>query len=539
MSSTYTDNLKLVLPATGELDGTWGTVVNAGLTSLVDEALAGMASLSSWTANAMTITTTDGASSSGRCMMLSLTGTLSATGTLTVPTAKKMYIVRNNTTGGYSVTVKMAAGTTVSVPNGQTYLVYADGTNVEVCMTGVTLADSLKSNATTGKMQITGPAAGSTRVMTIPDANATLLTTNAAVTVAQGGTGATTLTLNNVLLGNGTSAPLFVAPGTTGNVLTSDGTTWVSSTPTGGTATALKSNATTGVMQIVGPAAASTRVMTIPDANATILTSAAAVTVAQGGTGATTLTLNNVLLGNGTSAPQFVAPGASGNILTSNGTTWSSAAPAAVSGLTVAQGGTGAASFTANSVLLGNGTSAFQEVAPGASGNILQSNGTTWTSAAPGSGTVPAGGTTGQALTKVNATDYNTTWSTVGDVTTSGTQTLTNKRITPRVNSTTTDTTPLAWNSDSYDVYALTAQAEALTISADAGTPTDGQKMMFRFKDNGTARALTWTTGSAGAFRAIGITLPTTTVLSKIVYVGCIYNAADSRWDAIATAQEA
>jgi hypothetical protein len=51
--------------------------------------------------------------------------------------------------------------------------------------------------------------------------------------------------------------------------------------------------------------------------------------VANGGTGATTLTANNVLLGNGTSALQTVAPGTSGNILTSNGTTWTSATPAA------------------------------------------------------------------------------------------------------------------------------------------------------------------------------------------------------------------
>jgi hypothetical protein len=50
--------------------------------------------------------------------------------------------------------------------------------------------------------------------------------------------------------------------------------------------------------------------------------------VARGGTGATTLTANNVILGNGTSAVQVVAPGTSGNILTSNGTTWTSAAPA-------------------------------------------------------------------------------------------------------------------------------------------------------------------------------------------------------------------
>ena len=52
-----------------------------------------------------------------------------------------------------------------------------------------------------------------------------------------------------------------------------------------------------------------------------------AIGVAYGGTGATSLTLNNVILGNGTSAVQFVAPGTSGNLLTSNGTTWQSTAP--------------------------------------------------------------------------------------------------------------------------------------------------------------------------------------------------------------------
>lgn len=51
--------------------------------------------------------------------------------------------------------------------------------------------------------------------------------------------------------------------------------------------------------------------------------------------------------------------------------------------LSVAQGGTGSTSLTANNVLLGNGTSAVQAVAPGTSGNVLKSNGTTWTSAAP------------------------------------------------------------------------------------------------------------------------------------------------------------
>jgi len=112
--------------------------------------------------------------------------------------------------------------------------------------------------------------------------------------------------------------------------------------------------------------------------------------------------------------------------------------------------------------------------------------------------------------------------------------------IKPKVSSAASVTSPLAWNSTSFDEYATTALANALTINADANaSPADGQKMLFRFKDNGTARALTWTTGSTNSFRAVGITLPTTTVASKIVYIGCVYNAADSRWDAVAVSQEA
>jgi hypothetical protein len=121
----------------------------------------------------------------------------------------------------------------------------------------------------------------------------------------------------------------------------------------------------------------------------------------------------------------------------------------------------------------------------------------------------------------------------------SSTDTLTNKRITLRVNAQTSIASPWAWNSDSFDQQSFSALANALTINADAGTPTDGQKTMFRFKDNGTAQALTWTTGTAKSFRAVGVTLPTTTIVNKTLYVGCIYNSLDSRWDVVATAQEA
>jgi hypothetical protein len=126
------------------------------------------------------------------------------------------------------------------------------------------------------------------------------------------------------------------------------------------------------------------------------------------------------------------------------------------------------------------------------------------------------------------------------------TQTLTNKRVTPRMNSQTTTTSPWAWSSDSYDIQAFTALDTALTINADGGTPTDGQKAIFRFLDNGTGRILTFTGGTAKGFRPVGVTLTVsgsdftyTTTANKTVYFGCIYNFAVSRWDIIALSLEA
>lgn len=153
-----------------------------------------------------------------------------------------------------------------------------------------------------------------------------------------------------------------------------------------------------------------------------------------------------------------------------------------------------------------------------------------------GAGAAPATTTTGTGVLTALGNNANAAG---GFTTIDGTATLTNKRITQRCNAQTTTASPFAWNSDSYDQQSFSALANALTINADAGTPTDGQRAIFRIEDNGTARALTWTTGVSKGFRAIGVTLPTTTVVNKTVYVGCIYNVADSRWDAVAVSQEA
>lgn len=124
-------------------------------------------------------------------------------------------------------------------------------------------------------------------------------------------------------------------------------------------------------------------------------------------------------------------------------------------------------------------------------------------------------------------------------VTPDGIQTLSNKRIDSRV-STTASATSVTPDISSFDMYIFTALAAGLTINATTGgSPVNGSKLTFRFKDNGTARALTWTTSGSNSFRAIGITLPTTTTINKVTYVGCIYNSDESFWDVIAAVTQA
>jgi len=112
------------------------------------------------------------------------------------------------------------------------------------------------------------------------------------------------------------------------------------------------------------------------------------------------------------------------------------------------------------------------------------------------------------------------------------------KKIIPNVQSVASAST-ITPNADSDTQVSVTALAVPATIAAPSGTPSDGQSLVIRIEDDGTARALTWTTGSSGAYRAVGITLPTTTVAAKVVYIGCKYNSTDLRWDAIALSQEA
>ena len=104
---------------------------------------------------------------------------------------------------------------------------------------------------------------------------------------------------------------------------------------------------------------------------------------------------------------------------------------------------------------------------------------------------------------------------------------------TPRVQSVTSSATVTPVNTN--DLVKITAQAAALTLANPTGTWDDGQSLIIRIKDNGTARAITFDTN----YRAIGITLPTTTVISKTTYIGIIYNSTDGKWDVIGVTTQA
>lgn len=190
--------------------------------------------------------------------------------------------------------------------------------------------------------------------------------------------------------------------------------------------------------------------------------------------------------------------------------------------LPVANGGTGLTSGTSGGIL------AFTATGTIASSAVLVANALV---IGKGAGVVPSTTTTGTNVLTALAANANAA---AGFVTGTGTATLQNKRIDPRVVSTTTATT-LTPDVSAADQYAYTALASGLTINAPTGTPVDGDKLIFRLLDNGTTRALTWN----ATYTVIGTTLPTATTASKMIYVGCIYNAANTRWDVVAVTTQA
>lgn len=114
-----------------------------------------------------------------------------------------------------------------------------------------------------------------------------------------------------------------------------------------------------------------------------------------------------------------------------------------------------------------------------------------------------------------------------------GTQTLTNKRITKRAVSTTQSATP-AINTDVTDVAHITGLAQAITSMTTnlTGTPLQGDSLRIDITDDGTGRAITW----GSSFESSGtVTLPTTTVAGVRLDVGFFWNTVTSKWRCVAS----
>ena len=196
MASTFSD-LKIELIGTGEQVGTWGSTTNTNLGTALEEAIVGSADVTFSSSDVTLTLTNSNGSQSARHVRLNLTGTSGGARNLILGSGcqiDKPYIINNGLAD--AVTVKNTTGTGIAVPASKTMWVFNNGTNV---------------------VDVTN--------------HMTSLTLGSALPVASGGTGSTTLTANNVLLGNGTSALQAVAPGSSGNLLTSNGTTWASAAP--------------------------------------------------------------------------------------------------------------------------------------------------------------------------------------------------------------------------------------------------------------------------------------------------------------------
>lgn len=147
--TAYTTLLRLALQATGENDSTWGDVANSAVFQLLEDAVAGMVSIS-LTAGNVTLSASNGANDQARYAILNLTGTLAAARDAIVPAKTKLYLVINSTAGSQVVTVKVSGQPGIVVPAGKATWLYCDATDIKTIYASATNADTatLAANST-------------------------------------------------------------------------------------------------------------------------------------------------------------------------------------------------------------------------------------------------------------------------------------------------------------------------------------------------------------------------------------------------------
>ena len=143
MASSYTTNLGIEKPATGEQSGTWGATTNTNF-DIIDRALNGVGTIT-LSGTTHTLSTSDGALSDGGYRVLVLSGSPSGTNTITVSPndAAKFFVVHNSS--GQKAIFTQGSGANVEVNNGAKKIIYCDGAGSGATVVDVTASIELNA----------------------------------------------------------------------------------------------------------------------------------------------------------------------------------------------------------------------------------------------------------------------------------------------------------------------------------------------------------------------------------------------------------
>lgn len=282
MATIFSPNRLYPLQSQGSNNGTWGTVAN-GLFSIIDLNFGGRLNIDVSGNTDITVSTTQ-----ARNMNHVITGALTGNIQYILPAEGMNYILNNGTSGAFTITAICAGGTGIAIPQGTTVFV-----NVNPDVPNLTKAFNYNGNIFQG-----GTTGGSANAQTITvDSNFTLVEGNVVI----------------CLLGNSNSGAMTLAVN-------------------GGTAKSVKDTKLNALAS--GAAASGMMALFAYDGTQFQLLNPAIIPVTGGGTGLATLTAHALITGNGTSTPNFIAPGSAGNVLVSNGTDWIATTAQALAALT-------------------------------------------------------------------------------------------------------------------------------------------------------------------------------------------------------------